>query len=58
MKYQPLSDSRETLHKLESLRDHIQETIGFTFSARIKAEMSRTLTEVEADIQRLQAESC
>ena len=53
-----LAGSGDTLHKLESLRDHIQETIGFTFSARIKAEMSRTLTEVEADIQRLQAESC
>jgi len=53
-----LAGSRDTLHKLESLRDHIQETIGFTFSARIKAEMSRTLAQVEADIQRLQAGSC
>ena len=43
----------EALQKLILLRDHIQETIGFTFSARIKAEMGRTLMQLEAEIQRL-----
>ncbi len=58
MKQEGLAGSDDTLHKLESLRDHIQETIGFTFSARIKAEMSQTLAQVEADIRRLQAGNC